>query len=143
MKRTRILLFIFPLITALSLIACKKKEPPEPEISPAERARMEKRYLDSVDSVDRYYKKLAEEGQRYQDSLAKAYEAEEREAKKHGKGSSYSGSYVDDDEEEEEEEERRRKKREEQFNRSVDRGFFDENVKGWDRDNYDPDLDDW
>lgn len=139
MKRTRILLSFMPLFVALTLVACKKKEPPEPEISPAERALMEKRYLDSVDSVNRYYEKLAEEGRRRQDSIARAYDAEEREARKHGKGSSYGGSYDDDDGADE----RARKKREEEVNRAYDRGFYDENVKGWNEDTYDPDIDDW
>lgn len=139
MKRTRILLSFLPLFVALTFVACKKKEPPEPEMSPAERARMEKRYLDSVDSVNRYYQKLEEEGRRRQDSLARAYEKEEQEAKKHGRGSSYSGSDDDD----EGADERARRKREEELNRAYDRGFYDENVKGWNEDTYDPDIDDW
>lgn len=140
MRRTRILLYIFSFLTVMIVVACKKKEePPEPEMSPAERARMEKRYLDSVDSINRYYQKLEEEGRRRQDSLARAYEKEEREAKKHGRGSSYSGSYDDD----EGADERARRKREEELNRAYDRGFYDENVKGWNEDTYDPDIDDW
>lgn len=62
-------------------------------------------------------------------------------AKKASKHRSYDG-YDDDDHEsaaDEADKERRMKK----LNRDFDAGLYGEHTRGFDRDNYDPDLDDW